>query len=150
MLSYEDFKDEVIRVSYAGEVRKMLYVPRLDVEYNIDYVRKLIFADHFDERIQSASFDTGQKYQLLSRPDNFIEFINSDDFNASQWQYLKLFFSSDFQFLRLLIENVDSSFCIRLVQSYSVLNNRLICCDPSEPAVGFGSLASAGNGAFVK
>jgi len=148
MKTYESLKAETIRVSYAGEVRKKMYVPRLNPEYDREYIRRLIFAEHFDEKIQSARVGSID-FNNLGKPDNIIQFLNGHVFNAN-WPTVTLYSNSNFKNLRMLITNHTDFMTVDLVHSYYVLNNRLICCYPSEPVIGFGSMATAGNGAFVK
>ena len=147
-MKYEDLKKEVIRVSYAGEVRKKIYVPRIGLEYNREHIQNLIFAEHFDEKIQSARVGD-ITFDDLGKPENIVQFLNSPLFFVD-WSSIRLYSNSNFRNLRMLISNHSDFMTVDVVHSYYVLNNRLICCDPSEPAIGFGSIATAGNGAFVK
>ena len=148
MKTYERLKEETIRVSYAGEVRKKIYVPRIGLEYSREYIQNLIFAEHFDEKIQSARVGDID-FDNLGKPDNIVQFLNGPLFKVN-WPSLTLYSNSNFKNLRMLITNHSDFMTVDVVHSYYVLNNRLICCDPSESAIGFGSLATAGNGAFVK
>ncbi|MBI96193.1 hypothetical protein CL656_03520 [bacterium] len=148
-MEYQNFKSEVIRASYAGEVRKNIYVPRLNTPYEIDYIKKVLFAEHFDEKMQSARLDD-MEFNNLSKEENIMHLLNFADFNSLNWNFLKLYNNSSFKNIRMIVIN-NSVFCtVEVIHSYYVINNRLICCDPSEPAFGFGSIATAGNGAFVK
>ena len=150
MIDYIDFKNDVIGVSYAGEVRKNNYVPKIDFPYDFNYIRRVIFAEHFDEKIQSASLDGKVFFTELSKERKIENFLNSSQFNSLKWKDLRLFVHSDFNLLRMQILNNNNYLSFSLINTFYIINNRLICCDPSEPAFGFGSMATAGNGAFVK